>query len=174
MTEFPADTTPSADGTPFETAEPDLAAWQQDLHGLVLIGDLQASFDYCGHKIIIRTLRTDEELIVAGLIKEWDATVGATKAFATGIAALALVSIDGIPMPTPLGETGTPRQWAMERFTYAQRLYPWTIDAVYTAYLALEQRVRTVLEELGKASAPGAGVTPGSSTSPAPPSDGDS
>jgi|SRR6185437_5692985 len=172
--DFPADTVPSADGSAFEVAEPDLAQWQRDIHGLLIVGSLEGSFDFCGHRISIRTLRTDEELIIAGLIKEWDATVGAAKAFATGVVALAVQSIDGSPLPTPLGETGSVRQWAAERFNYAQKFYPWTIDAIYTQYLELEQRVRDVLEHLGKASGPGASAASGLSTPLGPPSAGDS
>ena len=168
MTEqaFPSDTTPLADGAGLEFVEPDLAQWQRDLHGLTVIGALECSFDYCGHKISIRTLRTDEELIVAALVKEWDATVGGLKAYATAMSALSLQTIDGQLLPVPLGETGSLRQWAVERFNYTQKLYPWVIDAIYTNYLLLEGRVKEVISELGKASAPGAAAAPGPSTSP--------
>jgi len=168
--EFPAETTPAASGSPPSFGEPSITEWQKDLHGLLALGELTSSFEWCGHRIVIRTLRTDEELIVASMIKEWDTTLGGAKAYATAMCALAVQAIDGQPMPTPLGETGSKYQWAMERFRYAQRWYPWTIDAVYAQYLQLELRVKEVLAELGKASAPMGAASPGSSGSSGSPS----
>lgn len=172
--DFPADTTPSATGGGLDVAEPELDQWQQDLQGLLLIGHLEGSFDFCGHRIAIRTLTTDEELIVGAVIREWQDTIAATKAYAAAMIALAVQSIDGQPMPSPIGETGSRHQWAVERFRWAKQLYPWTIDAIYTQYMELEARVKTVLEHLGKASDPGESAIPGSSTRPGSPSDGGS
>jgi hypothetical protein len=86
-------------------------------------------------------------------------TLGATKAYATAVAALAVDSIDGEPMPTPLGETGNgpsgTDQWARERFRYARRWFAPTIDAIFTRHAQLEARVNTILNDLGKGSLPG-------------------
>lgn len=149
---------PLADGT--ETggpSEPDLAAWAQDFHGLLKLGYLTSTFEWCGHKIVIHTLRTDEELIIASMIREWQETIGGTKAYATAMAALCVDFIDGQPMPIPLGEDYRSDTWARQRFAYAQRWYPFTIDAIYEEYLALEVRVKQVLEQMGKGQAPEAG-----------------
>jgi hypothetical protein len=161
------DIVPAADGTPLEFSEPD-ERWKQDFDGLLYIGELTASFEYLGHKIRIRTLRTAEELIVAELVKQWGDTIGGTKAYATALAALAVTDVDGRPMPTPLGEAGNSSQWAYDRFIFAQRWYPFTIDEIYTRYLELEARVREILDGLGKASTRAASPPgpPGTSASP--------
>jgi hypothetical protein len=140
------------------------ADWRADLSGLLMIGYLSGTFEWVGHRITLRTLTTDEELIVASLVKEWDPTIGAARAYATALAALAVVSIDDQPMPMPLGDTGGAMQQAIERFRYARRWYPTTIDIIYNRYLELELRARQVVAELGKDSAP-KDATPGSSAS---------
>lgn len=156
-------TTPAAEGIEISFDEPDLAKWQQDLHGLLVLGQLSATFEWCGHTIRIKTLNDHEELIIASIVRQWESTIGGAKAYATAICGLAVQSVDGQPMPTPLGEQGDPDRWALERFNYARRWYPWTIDAIYGHYLMLETRVKEVLSGLGKASAPMGAAIPESS-----------
>lgn len=142
--------------------EPDLASWREDFAGLLLLGSLRAWFDWCGHRIWLRTLTTDEELIVGYLIKEFEGGMAGMKAYATSTVALAVESIDGKPMPVPLGEEpNKPYAWAVQRLQAARRWYPPTIDAMFDAYLVLERKQREILANLGKASAPGAAATPG-------------
>lgn len=152
-TEFPAETTPLASGEPMTFGQtPD--DWHQELHGLLVLGYLTGTFEWVGHKIMIRTLTTDEELIVAALVKEWGDTVGAAKAYATALVAMSVMSVDGQSLPMPLGDTGGTMQGAIERFRYARRWYPTTIDIIYNRYLELELEVQRVMTGLGKASAP--------------------
>lgn len=168
--EFPDESDPAADTSPAVTElhvdTADTLAWQEDFTGLLTLGELHAWFDWCGHRISIRTLSTAEELIVAHLMREHEGSMGGMKAYATATSGLCVEAIDGQPMPVPLGEDpGKPYSWAVQRFNYAQRWYPPTIDAILNAYLELEKRQRAVLAGLGKASAPGAPATPGLSDS---------
>ncbi len=165
------DAFPAADGSPTQFSDPD-PRWSEDFTGLLHLGYLTCTFEYLGHKVLMRTLKTDEELIVAEIVAPWSSTIGGTKAYATALAALAVVTIDGQPMPTPLGETGGGIQWAQERFNYARRWYPFTIDHFYSRYMELEARVTQILDGLGKGS-PQEGVTPGSSASAGSPTGGD-
>jgi hypothetical protein len=152
--------------------DPDTSAWQADLTGLLELGRLTAWFDWCGHRICIKTLTTDEELLVAQLIQSFEGSMGGMKAYATATAGLAVESIDGQAMPVPLGEhPGQPHAWSLQRFNYARRWFPPTVDAIMDAYLQLEVRQREVMAQLGKASGPGASATPGSSGSSESPSD---
>jgi hypothetical protein len=175
MADNPAEepTTPAASGIEITFDAPDVADWQKDLHGLLTLGKLTATFEWCGHTIRIRTLTTAEELIVSSIVARWDTTIGGPKAYATAICGIAVQSIDGQPMPTPLGDQGDPDRWALERFNYAQRWFPWTIDAIYNHYLLLENRVKEVLANLGKVSAPmGAAIPESSGSSDSPSGEG--
>jgi hypothetical protein len=158
-------TTPAASGIEISFDEPKLAEWERDLHGLLTLGYLCATFEWCGHTIRIKTLNTDEELILSLIVQQWEATIGGAKAYATAICGIAVQSVDGQPMPSPLGDQGDRDRWALERFNYARRWFPWTIDAIYNHYLLLEARVKEVLLNLGKASAPMGAASPGSSGS---------
>jgi hypothetical protein len=170
--------TPAADesvpgqGQELAFEEPD-PRWRTDFHGLLYLGALRARFTWLGHVIRIRTLRSNEELIVAQLGKDWAETMGGARAHAVAMVALAVESIDGQPMPSPLGEQDAGSiGWAEERFRYASRWYSYTIDAIFERYLELEARVREVMAELGKGSAP-LGPEPAlTSTSTSPPAGG--
>jgi hypothetical protein len=169
---FPDEASPagvSATGdAPLEVhyGEADAPAWTADFTGLLQVGCLTGWFDWCGHRIDIRTLSTDEELIAAQLIREYEGGLGGAKAYATAMAGLCVNAIDHQPMPVPLGEhPNKPYQWALERLNYARRWYPPTIDAIFDAYLQLEARQKAVIAALGKASAQGDGANPGLSAS---------
>lgn len=168
MTEgFPDEEAPAALGptdAPAElhVEEADTAAWHEDFAGLLFMGALRGWFEWCGHRVAIRTITTDEELLVAQLTREYEGGIGGTKAYATALAGLCVEAIDHQPMPVPLGEhPGVPYKWALERFNYAKRWYPPTIDAIFDAYLRLENRQREVMAEMGKSSAQADGATPG-------------
>lgn len=161
------------EGERISVRDPD-PRWKQDFHGLLYLGALRGEFRYLGHKISIRTLQTSEELILALLTREHAETMGYARAHATGIAALAVEAVDGKPMPVPLGETDDKEiAWARDRYRYAQRWYPFTIDAIFDRYLELEQRAREVLQQLGKSPAPD-GATPTSSPTSGSQDDGES
>lgn len=149
---------PLADGTEPGIGEPDYGAWQQDFHGLLKLGYLTSTFDWCGHRFVIKTLRTSDILVSAMLIKEWQDTIGGSKAYATSMVALCTELVDGRPLPIPLGEDpANPMAWAHQRFNYVQQWFPWTIDAVLNEYNTLERRVIEVIRQMGKGSAPTAG-----------------
>jgi hypothetical protein len=169
---FPEETVPLGEGRRVEYSEPD-ESWAQDYDGLLYIGRLTARFEFLHHSVVIRSLRTDELLAVAQLVAEWDSTIGGTRAYATAMVALATEFIDGQPLPSPLGESKDPMKWARERFMWAQRLYPYTVDAIYDHYLLMERRILEILEEMGKDSGQEA-ATPGLSGPSGSPTAGDS
>lgn len=166
-----ADETTPGEGDALAYEEPD-PRWRVNFHGLLYLGALRARFAWQGHVFRIRTLRSDEELIVAQLGSAWAETLGGTRAHAIAMVAMCVESIDGQPMPSPLGEQDAGSiGWAEERFRYAGRWYSYTIDAIFERYLELEGHVREVMAELGKGSAP-PGPTPDLiSTSPSPSSE---
>lgn len=177
MTEaFPDEESPAAggptDAVPELHFEPhDEAAWREDFSGLLTMGALRGWFEWCGHRIALRTLTTDEEILVGHLTREYEGSIAGTKAYATAIAGLCVEAVDHQPMPVPLGEhPNQPYKWALERFNYAKRWFPPTIDAIFEAYLALEGRQRAVMAGLGKSSAQEGAATPGLSARSASPS----
>ena len=180
--DFPDEASPAGEATAGPEGEhvaevhiedADTGTWQQDFTGLLFLGSLRGWFDWCGHRIALHTLTTDEELLIAQLIREYEGGMGGAKAYATATSGLCVESVDHQPMPAPLGEhPNQTYKWALERFNYARRWFPPTIDAILDAYFQLETRQREVMSSLGKVSVPGASATPGLSGSSGLPSGG--
>jgi hypothetical protein len=125
--------------------------YKQDFEGLMFLGALSSRFSYIGHTFLIKTLTINDLLAASKLTQEYEGTIGAPRAYATAIVALSTVAVDGIGLPSPIGEGADQHQWAHERFDYvAARWYPWVVDYVYDRYLLLEERTRLVLEEMEK------------------------
>lgn len=152
----PAEVTPPPAGTP-QGAGADTVPetggfdprYRDDFEGLTFLGALEARFSLLGHRFVLRTLTTHELLAVGRVLKGYDETIGGTRAYATAMVAMSTVSVDGVPMPVPIAETGGDLAWAQQRFDYvAARWYPFVIDAVYERYLILEGRVQKVLTEM--------------------------
>lgn len=170
--EAPAAGSPTSSSLQLHFEDHDEGTWREDFTGLLVMGALRGWFDWCGHRIAIRTLTTDEEIIVGQLTREYEGSIAGTKAYATALAGLCVEAVDHQPMPVPLGEhPGQPYKWAVERFNYAKRWFPPTIDAIFDSYLRLEARQREVMAGLGKSSAQEDGATPGLSARCASPSD---
>ena len=53
----------------------------QDFDGLLCIGSLTSKFEYLHHTISIRTLKSDELLIVAQLAAQWENTIRHARAY---------------------------------------------------------------------------------------------
>lgn len=125
--------------------------YKEDFEGLAFIGALQTRFSYIGHKFLIRTLST-HELLAAGMItKKFEDTIGANRAYASAMVALATVSVDNVGLPSPIEESDESLAWAFERFDYVTaKWFPYTIDYVYERYLLLEERTRNVLMEMAE------------------------
>lgn len=138
-----------------DDAEPEVEPfderYKEDFEGLMFLGALSASFSYVGHKFAIRTLTSLELMAVGRVIKLFEETIGANRAYATAMVALSLQKVDGKELPIPYSEGEDPYAWAQQRFEYiAARWYPMIIDAIYDRYNQLEMRVREVLEEMAK------------------------
>lgn len=165
-TEIPLGT-PLGTGTDSENEEsgPFDPRYKEDFEGLAFLGALEARFSFIGHRFHIRTLATYELLAVGKIVKGYEGEIGATKAYATAMVALATVSVDGVGLPIPIGESGNDLAWAFERFDFvAAKWWPFTIDYVYERILLLENRVESVLIEMSeqaKKAERRMGLTPG-------------
>lgn len=138
-----------------DEAEPEVSPFDErykdDFEGLMFLGALSASFSYVGHKFTMRTLTSLELMAVGRVLKSFEDTIGANRAYATAMVALALQKVDGKELPIPYAEDDDPYAWAQQRFEYiAARWYPMVIDELYARYGLLEERVRVVMEEMAK------------------------
>lgn len=121
-----------------------------ELDGLMHIGFLRKDFSWLGHKFQIKTLTIDEMLEVGLMVKKYDGSIGAQRAYVTAVAAAAVERVDGRPTVTPVG----PKDDLLEmKFRYAREYwFSWTVDRIYSEVMALEARVAKIIEQLGESS----------------------
>lgn len=142
---------PQAPAPPSEGPEPMAfnPKVREDLEGLLFLGRLEKTFRFWGHRFVVRTLTVEDHLEIGQLIASWKDTYAETLSWQAAVVAAAVVSVDGQPLPVPMGE-GETRMGA--RFRWAQSQYPWTIAAVWEEHLELEDRVREAIAAAGKVS----------------------
>ena len=114
--------------------------YSEAFQGLTYVGSLTHRFDWLGHEFVIRTLGVDEQL-----------------AYAAAVVAMAVVTVDGEELPSPIGEDQLLAEWAHKRFGYVKaNWFQPTINFVWQEYLQLEDKVAQVIEAMGKAFGPAA------------------
>lgn len=147
--------------------------WRAAYHGLLYLGAIRGKFSYLGHSFVVRTLRNDEELLVAQIAQPWVETIGSARAHSIAMVAMCTELVDGRPLPIPIGEQQAGDiGWAEQRFLYCRRWYAMVTDHIFTRYLELEGKARELLKELGKEYAPRASGPDSSSTSGLPSDEG--
>lgn len=125
----------------------------EEFNGLMYLGALVKTFEWVGHTFTIRTLMSDDYLAVGVLTKDYAGTIAEGRAYTTAVVAMALQSVDGQPLPTPVGSHDSTYAWAFQRFNWVKaRLFPPVVDTVYGEFLVLEAKAKRVLDAMGKAS----------------------
>lgn len=120
----------------------------EDVDGLIWLGYLEETVDYCGHEFVIRTIRSEEQLLASLVTKEYTNTLGQAKAWVAAHVGLALVAIDGDEEFCP--QAGfSKKDYARARFKYVtSKWYEPTINKLYEAYAGLLDRQAEILEEM--------------------------
>lgn len=121
---------------------------REDVDGLIWLGYLEDSFDFCGHDFVIRTLRGDEELNAGLVCKEYTDQIGQDRAYVWATISLALVSVDGDEnFCPPIGPDV--RKHATAKFRYMTENWYWPIgEFLFGEYVELVQRQTEALEAL--------------------------
>lgn len=124
--------------------------WREPFEGLLFIGALRKPFRWLGHTYVLRTLRDGELMDVGLLIKPYMGTMGETKAYQTGVLAVALETVDGkaLPLPPILDEGEGSLVVLTDRFNHIRRFYPPTIDHLYNRWLELEAEANKTVEKM--------------------------
>ena len=119
-----------------------------DVDGLIWLGYLEDTVEFCGHEFVIRTLRLEEEMLAALISKDYIDTLGQAKAWIAAQVALALVSIDGDDAFCP--PAGPDRKaYARARFKYVStNWYEPTVNYIYSKYAEMIERQSRALEEM--------------------------
>lgn len=138
---------------------------REAVEGLMYLGHLEKTVDFCGHSFVLRTLRGEEELHAALASKPFIDTMGAAKAWAWAQVALALVSVDGDSnFCPPAGPDKTAH--AKARFRYLTSSWYWpTCEALHGAFTELKGRQLDAIQAMENLSSGGPAASFGSATS---------
>jgi hypothetical protein len=129
----------------FDAFPPEVA---QDVEGLIWVGYLEDTFEFCGHEFVIRSLRGDEELLAGLITKEFIETLGQSRAWAWAQIALALVAVDGDESFCPAAGPDK-RAYARARFNYCTSNWFWPVgEYIFRRYAQLLERQAKAVEAL--------------------------
>lgn len=124
--------------------------YREPMTGLLYLGRLTDSFTLWGHEFVIKTLTTEEMTEAALFTATYEGTRAANSVYQTACVALAIVTVDGEPLPNPLGPNDS---GLAAKFSYVSKnWYPAVRERIWEKQFALEGKARDVLEALGKAS----------------------
>jgi hypothetical protein len=115
--------------------------------GLLFLGQLTKTVEHYGHSFEIQT-PTQREKIEAGLLhKPYVGSISSEIAWAALSLATYLVSIDGQPLPEPIGPSAKTK--VKDRFEWVlDNLHHDIIEVLFTDCLELDSDVNRVLDEL--------------------------
>jgi hypothetical protein len=120
---------------------------QEAIDGLLYLGHIEKEIEWCGHKFVVRTLKTNDELQVAALSKEYLETFGQVLAYAAAVVALSLVSVDGDDaFCVELGPSD--KAYARNRFAFVCEWYRPTIETLFAACEELRDLQAKAVEAL--------------------------
>lgn len=119
-----------------------------DVDGLLWLGFLEESVEFCGHEFVIRTLRLEDEMVAGLAAKDYKDSVSQAKAWIAAQVGMALVSVDGDENFCPQAGPNK-KDFARARFQYVtHNWYEPTINYLYVKYVELLERQEEVLKEM--------------------------
>lgn len=132
---------------------------REDVDGLIWLGYLEDSFDFCGHDFVIRTLRGDEELNAGLVCKEYTDQIGQDRAYVWATISLALVSVDGDENFCP-PTTRDKKDYARARFNYCTSKWFWELGlAIFRHYSNLQVRQADAMKAVEDLSSGSRGIS---------------
>jgi hypothetical protein len=126
---------------------------RENVEGLMFLGYLEDSFEFCGHQFVIHTLRGDEELLAGLITKDFVNTMSAEKAWVWALVSLCLAVVDGDPDFCPR-ISKSDRDYARQRFQYCTKKWLWPlavhIHNKYAALLTKQNEAMEAMEDLSQ------------------------
>jgi len=121
--------------------------WKEEFEGLLFLGYLQREVTQIPfHKFVVKTLTVNEKIEVSLITKPYVDSVGFNRAWKSAVVAAGLVSVDGRPL-IPSNRNINSLQQKYDYVT--QNWYDIVVELLYEEIQQLEDRVVTVLGELG-------------------------
>jgi len=139
----------SKEQDPLELFSPDI---RRPVEGLLYLGKLSRTIDFCGHKFTIKTLLPHEKLAISLVVQPYRNTLGEADAFRNAHVGMAVTAIDGdTNFCAPIGPDLD--DFARARLVYVtQKWYDPVIDFLWNEYLLLESEAAKAIQEIDRLS----------------------
>lgn len=123
-------------------------AIREDVEGLIYLGYLEDTFEFCGHQFCIHTLRGEEELLASLVCKEFQETMGEPRAWIWALISMCVDAVDGDENFCPaIGPNR--REYAKARYNYCTKNWYWLTAAyIHEKYAALLVRQAEALKRV--------------------------
>jgi hypothetical protein len=113
---------------------------REDVEGLLLLGAISETVEFCGHEFTLRTIRIREELAAANAAKPYRESIKEAQAVMTAEIGMALEVVDGDESFCPQAGPSLDR-FAEARFNYVSSNWYWpTIEFLYSEFAKLKNR----------------------------------
>lgn len=124
--------------------------YKNQVDGLLWLGHLETSFEFCGHHFTLRTLKADEELAANVVVGEYADTKAQAKAWVWAHLALAIVAVDRDEAWCPsIGPNETTISRCRARFNYLITNWYWPTAAyVFNKYSELVAEQSAAVEAI--------------------------
>lgn len=122
----------------------------QDVMGLLYLGSLTKECEVLGHRFVLKTLTSGEELALGQIVHEYGDTLVQAKAFTIATIAAAIVTVDGNPIVGSLGpEYSNTITTIRKKFEYIRDKWYWpVIEMLYMQYSGLVIRQAVAFQAL--------------------------
>lgn len=106
--------------------------------------------DIFNHIVVVHSLCGDDDLRIGLYVKEFQGSLGESRAYQIGVAAAGIETIDGTPLVTPLFANADESTLFDEKVKRVAKMYPVVINRIYRAVLDAEKDFVELTVRLGK------------------------
>ena len=117
---------------------------------LLTCGRRSKTITVLDHTVVVETLCGDDDLRIALYVKDYQGTLGETRAYQIGVAAAGIRTIDGFPLVQSLYEKATNDALFDQKVKKVSEMYPTVINRIYRAVMDAEKEFVELAVKLGK------------------------
>lgn len=121
------------------------------VEGLVYLGQIQETVEFCGHTFELRTLQPQHRFAISVAVQPYRDTLSEADAYQAAHVAMAVVTVDGQDYCPPIGPNLNSHVEARLKYV-GKNWYGPTIAFLWSEYIKLEQKAVEAIQELDRLS----------------------
>lgn len=137
-----------------EKQDPDVEKLTPEEHALfaslLTCGRKTNTVDIFNHIVVVQSLCGDDDLRIGMYVKDYQGSLGESRAYQIGVAAAGIRTIDGTPLVTSLFADADEATLFDEKVKRVSKMYPVVINRIYRAVLDAEKDFVELTVRLGK------------------------